>query len=244
MSKRWLLLVHLWNSNGDDARHLSNKNLVCLDVSPLRSMDGILHMRAKCWRRPWCALSMVRDQSQIGLYVHWIAPRGGYGLAAEWSLHPCVLPCLSLPLEDAAYSLWISGMHGSFQDTMEILWKLGCGPLKSCSRGDACAWTGCLQLIVRSKWPKNAYTCVLLLPVEMTADYLAFSVENPSHCPSDQPVWEEFTHPPMAACLEYLKNRKPKGIQNPRIPPWPAVCSCFLTENWQDSAVCCLAKKI
>ena len=111
----------------------------------LRFMDGILHMRAKCWRRPWCALSMVHDQSQIGLYVHWIVAHGGYGMAAEWSLHPCVLPYLSLPLEDAAYSLWISGVHGSLEDTMEILWKLGCGPLKSCCYGDACAWSGCLQ---------------------------------------------------------------------------------------------------
>ena len=34
MSKWWLLLVHLWNTNGDDGRHLSNKNLVCVDVSP------------------------------------------------------------------------------------------------------------------------------------------------------------------------------------------------------------------
>ena len=127
--------------------------------------------------------------SQIGLYVHWIVARGGYGLATEWSLHPCVLPCLSLPLEDAAYSLWISGVHGSLEDIMEILWKLGCGPLKSCNRGNACAWTGCLQLIVRSKWQKKkAYTCLLLLPVEMTADSLAFSLENPSHCWSDQPV--------------------------------------------------------
>ena len=124
----------------------------------LRSMDGILHMWSKCWRRPWCALSMVHDQSQIGLYIHRIVARGSYGLATEWSLHPCVLPCLSLPLEDAAYSLWISGVHGSLEDTMEILWKLGCGPLKSCNRGNACAWTGCLQLIVRSKWPKKMAT--------------------------------------------------------------------------------------
>ena len=114
----------------------------------LRSMDGILHMRAKCWRRPWCALSMVRDQSQIELYIHWIAVRGGYGLAAEWSLYSCVLPCLSLPLENAAYSFRISGVHGFLEDTMDILWKLGCGPLKSCSSRDACAWTECLQLIV------------------------------------------------------------------------------------------------
>ena len=34
MSKWWLLLVHLWNANGDDAHHLLNKNLVCVDVSP------------------------------------------------------------------------------------------------------------------------------------------------------------------------------------------------------------------
>ncbi|RVW13375.1 hypothetical protein CK203_095756 [Vitis vinifera] len=27
MSKWWLLLVHLWNANGDDAHHLSNKNM-------------------------------------------------------------------------------------------------------------------------------------------------------------------------------------------------------------------------
>ena len=147
MSKWWLLLVHLWNANGDDAHHLSNKNMVCWCFS-LRSMDGILHMRAKCWRRPWCALSMVRDQSQIELYIHWIAVRGGYGLAAEWSLYSCVLPCLSLPLENAAYSFRISGVHGFLEDTMDILWKLGCGPLKSCSSRDACAWTECLQLIV------------------------------------------------------------------------------------------------
>ena len=77
----------------------------------------------------------------------------------------------------------------ALEDIMEILWKLGCGPLKSCNRGNACAWTGCLQLIVRSKWQKKkAYTCLLLLPVEMTADSLAFSLENPSHCWSDQPV--------------------------------------------------------
>ena len=34
MSKWWLLLVHLWNANGDDAHHLSNKNLMCVDVFP------------------------------------------------------------------------------------------------------------------------------------------------------------------------------------------------------------------
>lgn len=141
-------------------------------------MHGILHMRAKCWRIPW-SISMVGDQSQSGLYVHWIAARAGYGLAAEWSLHPCVLPCLSLHSEDAAHSLWMSGMHGSLQDTVEILWKLGCGPLKSYRRGDACAWTGCLQLMMRSKRPKNSHTCVLVLPVEMAVNSLAFSVENP-----------------------------------------------------------------
>ncbi|KAL6333237.1 hypothetical protein AAG906_028420 [Vitis piasezkii] len=37
MSKWWLLLVHLWNANGDDAHHLSNKNLVCVD--PVEVMD-------------------------------------------------------------------------------------------------------------------------------------------------------------------------------------------------------------
>ena len=58
----------------------------------LRSMDSILHIRAKRWRRSWCALSLVRDQSQIRLYVHWIATHGGYELAAEQSLHPCMLP--------------------------------------------------------------------------------------------------------------------------------------------------------
>ena len=31
----------------------------------LRSMDGILHMWSKCWRRPWCALSMVRDHLKL-----------------------------------------------------------------------------------------------------------------------------------------------------------------------------------
>nr|CAN64466.1 hypothetical protein VITISV_028574 [Vitis vinifera] len=64
-------------------------------------------------------------------------------------------------------------------DTVEILWKLGCGPLKSYRRGDACAWTGCLQLMMRSKRPKNAHTCVLVLLVEMAVNSLAFSVENP-----------------------------------------------------------------
>ena len=68
----------------------------------------------------------------------------------------------------------MSGMHGSLQDTVEILWKLGCGPLKSYRRGDACAWTGCLQLMMRSKRPKNAHTCVLVLPVEMAVNSLAF----------------------------------------------------------------------
>ena len=29
---------------------------------------------------------------------------------------------------------------------------------------------------------KNGYTCLLLLPVEITTNSLAFSVENPSHC--------------------------------------------------------------
>ena len=46
----------------------------------------------------------------------------------------------------------------ALEDIMEILWKLGCGPLKSCNRGNACAWTGCLQLIVRSKWQKKKPT--------------------------------------------------------------------------------------
>ena len=30
-----------------------------------------------------------------------------------------------LPLEDAAYSLWISGVHGSLDDTMEIFMEIG-----------------------------------------------------------------------------------------------------------------------
>ena len=70
MSKWWLLLVHLWNANGDDAHHLSNKNMVCWCFS-LRSMDGILHMRAKCWRRT----SMV-----CTLHGAWSIP--------NWIVHP------------------------------------------------------------------------------------------------------------------------------------------------------------
>ena len=104
----------------------------------LRPMDGILHMLAKCWRRPWCALSMVRDQSQIGLYIHRIVARGGYRLTAEcclvspylWKMHPTrfeLVACMVL-----------------LKIPWRYLWKLGYRPLKSCSRGDAYAWTGCL----------------------------------------------------------------------------------------------------
>ena len=48
-------------------------------------------------------------------------------------------------------------------------------PSKVTGVGDACAWTGCLQLMMRSKRPKNAHTCVLVLPVEMAVNSLAFS---------------------------------------------------------------------
>ena len=30
-----------------------------------------------------------------------------------------------LPLEDATYSLWINGVHGSLDDTMEIFMEIG-----------------------------------------------------------------------------------------------------------------------
>ena len=70
----------------------------------------------------------------------------------------------------------MSGMHGSLQDTVEILWKLGCGPLKSYRRG------GCLRVDWLSSthdvFPndqKNAHTCVLVLPVEMAVNSLAVS---------------------------------------------------------------------
>ena len=184
----------------------------CIYGTPMVMTDAIFRTRIWCalmflpkvhgWYSPYAGkvleTSMVRDQSQIGLYVYWIAAHGGYGLAAEWSLafiHAC---CLVSPyiwkmqptrFESVAYMVllkipWIS--YGN--------WDVD--PSKVAVVGSLCVdWMSSTHSVFQVT-KKKAYTCILLLPVEMTVDSLAFSVENLSHCPSDQPVWEKSTHPP------------------------------------------------
>ncbi|RVW25340.1 Tropinone reductase-like [Vitis vinifera] len=53
----------------------------------------------------------------------------------------------------------------ALEDIMEILWKLGCGPLKSCNRGNACAWTGCLQLIDDPSTEENLKRTISRTPI-------------------------------------------------------------------------------
>ncbi|RVW75180.1 hypothetical protein CK203_053885 [Vitis vinifera] len=49
------------------------------------SMDGILHMRAKCWRRPWCALSMPTRFGLVACMVFLKIPWISYG---NWDVDP------------------------------------------------------------------------------------------------------------------------------------------------------------
>ena len=70
-----------------------------------------------------------------------------------------MLPCLFLPLEDASYSLWISGVHGSLKDTIEVFMEIGIWtPQKLQSWGCLCLdWLSLTHSAVPflGNYPKN-----------------------------------------------------------------------------------------